>query len=170
VTPDAPPPADIAGLLTHRFGVDVTGQATAGLSWTNGPSLRTAVTALREAGLPARGAPGWTAHEPDGRIRDLTRHLCPVTVTLALLRDPSASYRRLQTRTDLPPGGLTPESQAEQIAVTLILDRLPAGTVPSSKTAMQVITALTGLGGAAAVLDASGLLLHTGTHTPDTHR
>jgi hypothetical protein len=145
--------------------------------WYDGPTVTELAAALEPAGVRVAEATLWSvsvpaqkATKPAGQVL-LSREVRTRTTALAFLRDPAVTDVRIYSA-GYPPGGDTPRSPVEEIAVTLLFDavtdlqtrwRYPdPGSMPDGVAADVLLNSLeqaaADRGGVAAILDTAATL------------
>jgi hypothetical protein len=176
----------VADALTHAWpNLAVCGQGTDVLYWLDGPTERPVILQLQQCGVPVRvedgevwveygsaaGAGDQSARERQGTQITLKRRIrvssavvaavqMAATENVATGQFNAALERHLLD--ELPTVGRIANSAQEEIAATLLHDRLPVqghADLPSAQLLRLIGTAVADLGGPAHLLRAAELLL-----------
>jgi hypothetical protein len=153
---------DAAARVTARFGVTATGSGTT-VSWQDGPAVTDVVTALEDVGWRYLGRARLATTEvicPEGTRIRLRRTMTAVAAAAALLREPQppTSPRITLDTAAFPAAGHT-LTDAEQIAITLILDEFVLDIPATLALISEVAQRIAEHGGAARLLDTAAAAL-----------
>jgi hypothetical protein len=155
----------VARTLTKALGVATAEfpDPNCDLAWIDGPALAGVQLAVRQA-AGMRGGPvdsdRLAVHVGSIDRVQVTRYYRPVTAAVHVLREQPRTADAAASSlawTDLPAAGLTPDTDAERIAVQLILDQLDDTDLKPcpARLAGRILHACASLGGIRALLDAA---------------
>jgi hypothetical protein len=153
----------VGQVIKRQFDVAVY-QIGTELAWTDGPSIGDVVGILTDFGYQASydtGPPGTaTVVAPKAGTAFLSRSLTAGVAALAVVRGLTGGgeFRRaLLSEVSVPEDGFEPPTDVEQVAVTLLLDRITADPGRKVTFAGQLGAALDDLGGRDRLLEAATL-------------